>query len=147
MNADEFWSQVEKTPTCWLWHKTTKRGYGFVGHNGKAHRIAWELTFGGIPTGLCVCHRCDVRNCVNPAHLFIGTHGDNNRDARDKGRGVYPKGEHHGRAKLTERQVREIRSRAYRGNYSALGREFGVSVQTIHQIVLGLKWKHVAKLK
>jgi len=151
MEPNKFWEKVDKGETgsdCWLWQGgINQRGYGFCGRSEKAHRVAWELTHGAIPKGLCVCHECDVRNCVNPEHLFIGTHGDNNRDARNKGRGVYPKGEHHGRSKLTNNQVIEIRNRAFRGNYSALGREFGVSYEQVRRIAFGSEWKHIAKVK
>lgn len=76
---------------CILWRgpKTTG-GYGLVsiGHTEKAyaHRIAYELAKGPIPSGMLVCHTCDVRNCINPDHLWLGTISDNNRDAMDKGR-------------------------------------------------------------
>ncbi len=148
MNAKKFWSQVNKSPECWIWEGgVNQRGYGFCGHSQKAHRVAWELTHGSIPKGMCVCHACDVRNCVNPDHLFLGTHSDNNHDMIAKGRAVNLNGEAHALSRLTEKQVIEIRNRAFRGNYSALGREFGVSVQHIHRIVTGQRWKHIAKVK
>ena len=76
---------------CWLWlgPHMSQGGYGcfrFDGKNHYAHRAAWELAYGSIPSGLHVCHRCDVPLCVNPAHLFLGTPGDNVRDCRTKGR-------------------------------------------------------------
>jgi hypothetical protein len=85
-----FWSYVDKTGDCWLWTKScTSKGYGqfkFKEQKDTTHRIAWKLTHGPIPDGLLVLHRCDVRNCVNPAHLFLGTPKDNTQDMMSKGR-------------------------------------------------------------
>jgi len=81
---------------CWLWRggvqksKTRGRGgYGWfwLGKAQHAHRVSWLLHHGPIPEGKCVLHRCDVRRCVNPAHLWLGTKADNNRDRDAKGRG------------------------------------------------------------
>ena len=75
---------------CWLWTASlTGPGYGQFGVKGRvelAHRVSYELHVGAIPDGLCVLHRCDVRHCVNPNHLFLGTHSDNSRDCVSKGR-------------------------------------------------------------
>lgn len=90
---ERFWPKVLKTETCWLWQGAlvNESGYGcFRGPNGRnvlAHRFAWELTNGPIPDGMFACHRCDVRQCVNPAHLFLGTQQDNIDDMMRKGRG------------------------------------------------------------
>ena len=102
---------------CELWLGSTDvHGYGRFWFSGKfirAHRFIYELVYGAIPKNLCVLHRCDVRNCVNPKHLWLGTLGDNNRDTFSKGRnpnaGGIP-GERKGNTRLTEQQVREIRS-------------------------------------
>jgi hypothetical protein len=89
--ADRFWIKVHKGDTgdCWLWGGYTRDGYGKFLANRRlrlAHRIAWELTHGPIPEGLCVCHSCDNPRCCNPVHLFLGSRGDNNRDRAQKGR-------------------------------------------------------------
>jgi hypothetical protein len=83
-----FWDRVEKTDNCWLWRGPRKPGgYGSV-RGTNAQRIAWQLAVGPIPDGLWVLHRCDNPPCVNPAHLFLGTVVDNNRDMKAKGRYV-----------------------------------------------------------
>lgn len=91
-----FWKRVNKTASCWEWQGArNKTGYGTVCFNYKTwrtHRYAWHITYGSIPVNLCVLHHCDNPPCVNPDHLWLGTHADNVRDRENKGRGVYPKG-------------------------------------------------------
>ncbi len=92
--ADRFWIKVVRSgdDECWGWSGTTNKGYGRINVGGNmvlAHRVAWELTSGLIPPGMCVLHSCDNPPCVNPNHLFLGTHADNMRDMRAKGRHRY----------------------------------------------------------
>lgn len=84
-----FMRQVHKAPNgCWLWSgKEMHAGYGIfsVGEYKLAHRVAWMLHYGEIPPGLYVCHKCDVKSCVNPEHLELGTPLKNTRDAISRG--------------------------------------------------------------
>jgi len=95
---DRFLNKINKTPTCWLWEGCLRTdGYGCFRLNGKTrttHRLAYEWLVAPIPLGLQVLHRCDNPSCVNPNHLWLGTHGDNMRDAAAKGRLASQKGEH-----------------------------------------------------
>lgn len=144
----------EPTSGCWLWdYSVTTTGYGrmrIAGKNEPAHRLSWELFRGPIPEGLCVCHKCDVRSCVNPDHLFLGTKADNHQDMVSKGRHRFPKpafvpkGEQSGSAKLTERQVLEMRRLGHSGRrYKDLAEKFGVSAGLVSMICNGLRWKHL----
>ena len=87
---DRFLNKVNKTNSCWLWTASKNNsGYGEFNLNKKmvkAHRVSWLLTFGEIPEGMCCLHKCDVRECVNPEHLFLGSNADNMADKKAKGR-------------------------------------------------------------
>ncbi len=124
---DTKFEQVTETG-CWLWTACSdKDGYGKIQKDGEkcsAHRISWELSHGEIPDGLHVLHKCDTPACVNPNHLFLGTIQDNNADKLCKGR--VSSGERHGRAKLSESDVRAIRADRSMTNL-ALALRFGVS--------------------
>lgn len=155
---ERFWPKVSigQPSACWEWQGShSLNGYGQIGVGGRsrkllgAHRVSWELAYGPIPDKLCVCHHCDNRGCVNPTHLFLGTHSDNSKDAFAKGRMIIPKvklfGEKNPRAKLTEKEVVQIRDEHASGEYSLaeLGRRFGVGPSTIFKIVTRKRWKHI----
>jgi hypothetical protein len=144
-----FWTKVEKTETCWLWLGShTRFGHGRFKLNGQLlspHRVAFELVNGPIPAGLYVCHRCDVPNCVNPFHLFLGTPRDNVMDALAKSRMQPPphlQGKDVHNAKLDDFEVQEIRRLFYSRacNKAELARYFNVSHKTIRQIIEGSAW-------
>lgn len=131
---------------CLLWPASiSDTGYGSWVVDGKtrnAHRVAYEKAFGPIPDGLSVLHRCDVRACCNPDHLFLGTQADNMADASAKGR--MSRGEARHNARLTESAVRAIRqSRAAGVSSLVLAREFGVSPRTIRDVGNRHTWKHL----
>lgn len=111
-----FWPKVNKrgVDDCWPWlGRLNRGGYGTFRWTAKgdvkAHRAAWELCVGPIPPGMFVLHRCDIRHCVNPAHLFLGSLADNNHDRDAKGRTVIPVGEHSGKAKIDNATALKIR--------------------------------------
>jgi hypothetical protein len=133
---------------CWLWiGLLNDNGYGVTNRSGEqrtlyAHRAAWELFRGPVPEGMNVLHRCDVKCCVNPDHLFLGTLGDNNRDTVAKGRNA--RGERSPHARLTEAQVREIRRRHAAGEMIfSLAREFGLAKPHVWKICARQLWKHL----
>lgn len=150
--AERFWSKVSIGPSdaCWPWQSSKWGVYGvfwFAPRYEAAHRVAWILTFGPIPDGLWVLHKCDNPPCCNPAHLFLGTHRDNMLDMHRKRRGAKcPEcGQHHPGSKLNHEAVRAIRSELVKGrSQAAIGREFGVSHGTIHLIANGITWNKSA---
>jgi hypothetical protein len=153
--AERFSSKVNHSDGCWLWiAHTDSCGYGQYKLNGryvKAHRYSWAHFNGEIPDGLHVLHKCDTPACVNPAHLFTGTHSDNMRDMWEKRRHAIPKvrGELNPMSKLTQTKVDEIRSlyqRGVTGEFSLKGLSlcFGVSKSLIGLIVNYKVWPLVA---
>lgn len=132
--------------SCWEWQGVIlNTGYGQFYHHAKsptAHRFMAFLVHGEQPSSVHVCHTCDNRRCVNPSHLFLGDASINQRDCAAKGR--RPKGVHHKQAKLTDDQVRLIRSEPRTHGYQArLAKRLGVSNALISKVVLGKGWAHV----
>jgi hypothetical protein len=150
-----FWDNVDMTggpDACWPWRKSTRYGYGqaWIDLDGRgkrnhvASRAAWILTHGQPPDGLCVLHRCDNPPCCNPAHMFLGTRPENSADMVAKGRQCKHSGPGNPASKLSAGQVREIRSRAARGEpLLRLSREFDVHASGISRLVRGLTYRDV----
>lgn len=147
---ERFWQKVDKSgpDQCWHWNAgLDTRGYGSFRYKGniqRAHRVAWELTYGPIPRGdghhgTVVRHKCDNRRCCNPSHLLLGRHADNMADLKHRGRrkGIAT-GEGNGRAKLDVSQVAAIRSDT-RGQ-RAVAAEYGISPAQVQRIRRGLQW-------
>lgn len=172
-----FWSKVDKSGPivrqelgpCWLYRgKLDKYGYGrFMvtlpkeprskqrQKNKLAHRCAWEQEKGPLPPGVLLLHKCDVRQCCRPDHMFKGDQADNIEDMVSKGRHAHgtnhprhrrpelaPRGEDSHFSKLTEKQVREIFARSGE-SVSGVARDYGVAAKTVRAIWNGRSWNHI----
>ena len=128
----------------WIASKNS-HGYGKVANGiggwSLAHRVAWEVTNGAIPLGMEVCHRCDNRACINPDHLFLGTHAENIADCKNKGRAKGLAGEANPRNKISLSAALEIK--ASKGPRKELAKKYGVSVHLISRIRAGYAWAHI----
>ena len=147
---NRFWSKVHIGNDCWEWMAHTQFGYGCFWFNKtmvKAHRMSWIIKNGQIPKGICVLHKCDNPPCVNPSHLFLGTHKDNSKDCVEKGRHFIPnwKGEKHRNCKLTESKVKWIRSVYNKKNMNQykIARKLGVGQSNINSILNNKTWTHI----
>lgn len=146
-----FWAKVDRRgeDECWLWTGAViTSGYGHMsvggraGTQARAPRLSWILHNGPIPEGMQACHKCDVRLCVNPKHLFLGTNAENARDMAQKGRQWRQLRPGAPRRLLNARQVAFIRLfREFTGaTQSSLAKKYGVHVNTINSIVNGNSW-------
>lgn len=128
---------------CWMWQGKTKTGdYGTLSINHKTtmvHRLSYEMHKGEIPEGLMVCHKCNVKLCINPDHLYVGTHNDNMRDMADSD---VMKGEANPKSILTQSQVVEIKQmiKDRKVVYRKIAETYGVSRQAIKDIASGRTW-------
>ena len=147
---------VDEKTGCWLWQGANNaHGYGVIrlgsltdGSRTMAyvHRVAYQIKHGPIPRGLFVCHKCDVKNCFNPDHLWVGTNSENINDAIAKGIAVGGPnyGEKNGNAKLTAAQIGWLRRMKDIGfTYAQLSAIFGISRTHAAFIVKRKNWKTV----
>lgn len=144
--------ELQYTPVtetgCWLWTGTVgSNGYGQFGHDYKlqsAHRASYERHVGKVPKGLYVLHKCDVKLCVNPAHLYVGTALDNRQDAIRRGRVRYARGVGRKDTKLSDDAVRAIAASTDKG--TVLAKRYNISRTTVSEIKSGRKRSSVTGL-
>lgn len=159
----DFWAHIQQAGPndCWEWEGCrTADGYGkgtFQNRKFLAHRLAWELTFGSIPGGLWVLHRCDNPPCCNPSHLFLGTSAENTADRTAKRRSAIgakngnqtqperrPRGSSHGCARLNDWRVIGIMARSLQGvSNTQIAQEFGESLSQVGKILNRRNWAHL----
>lgn len=147
---DLFNAKIKRGDGCWEWTGfKSGGGYGYfnlnqpmhdgkrISHKVRAHRMAYEITYGAIPIGMHVLHKCDNRSCVRPDHLFLGTHADNLFDMALKGRS--------GRKKLTPEAAYAILWRKISGGETAkLADEYGVAASTVRRIANRKMWPSIS---
>jgi hypothetical protein len=159
VDIDYFWAKVsiKGQDECWEWQITPNRGgYGVYKKTtegrGKrfvvlAHRLSYSLSNGEFESSLLVCHKCDNRRCVNPNHLFLGTHQDNMRDAVDKGRFVGKGlGQRSEKVKLSPQQVQEVRRLSVESDltFDEIAKMFGVTRAAVFMVRKGLTYRYVS---
>ena len=141
-----FWDKVSVEPSgCWPWMGQRDRdGYGGFHLDGKreiAHRLSYQHFKGDIPNGIYICHKCDNPSCVNPSHLWTGTHADNMADKVSKGRAYQPIGDKNKSAKLVEADV--IAIRADTRPQHQIAADYGIDQAQVSNIKLRKSWNHI----
>ena len=156
MDEATFWATGQTKGDCLLWPLSGNQGgYGHVWFGGRlyqTHRLAYELKVGPVPSGSCVLHKCDVRRCYNPSHLWLGSRGDNNRDRSQKGRTARLHGGSNPNSKLNYSQAQQIRSKYiaryercrgangsihWRSNAKELMAQYGIGRAALYRILRG----------
>lgn len=147
-HIDRYWDRVNvgSQEECWNWTGTKSHGYGILPVGQKtylAHRLAIYFRDGvHPPKNMSVCHKCDNPECVNPSHLFVGTHIENMHDAIRKGRNY--RGEKVSWSKLKDSDVEDIVRRSLSGESAySIARIYDVGDATIHGIMKGRIWRHI----
>jgi hypothetical protein len=146
---EKFWSKVNKTDSCWLWTGCiTQKGYGQVRRKEKTyytHQYAWILSGNTIPEGHLMRHKCRSRNCCNPEHLETGTPQQNSddmkRDGTSSANKTIKKGQAHSMAKLTEKDILDIRASDL--GTMKLAEKYNVDYTHICRIKSRKLWKHI----
>ena len=137
--AEKELGRTVSTDECVRWSGRVERdGYGRTGKR-LAHRVTWERCFGPIPTGMHVLHRCDNPPCVNPEHLFLGTHAENMLDMKLKGRS--PRKPSY--VRVTMDQIREIRRIGWSQATKKTGEQFGICASQVRNILHRRHWANV----
>jgi predicted XRE-type DNA-binding protein len=145
---ERFFNKVNKTHSCWEWTAGKDRyGYGSIRINNKVlrtHRVSYQLHYGDFDIALFVCHKCDNKKCVNPEHLFLGTHQDNMTDKVNKGKQPNLIGKNNPNTKLTEDNVIQIKKLLFVGmKQREIAQKYNVSQNQISQIKNNKAWKHI----
>jgi hypothetical protein len=150
VTRDELWDVFAErflfsnSKDCWEWRGARTQNYGVMQadkNSRLAHRVSYTLFVGPIPKGMSVCHKCDNPPCVNPLHLFAGTHADNMADMREKGRARGLVGVEHHSAKLNDESAMAIYESA--GTQHEIARRFNVSRETVSGIKTKRYWRHI----